>query len=138
MRELGVEVSVPPLELCTDNAAMIASAARWVEPVPFPGYLALDAYATARPRTGVSGALVLYGRPGCHLCDDARDVLLRGRRAVQPRSTSSPTTRCTPAYLERIPVVTLDGEELFELLRGRKDPASSPERTGRPRRVTER
>jgi N6-L-threonylcarbamoyladenine synthase len=44
---LGVAVKVPPPELCTDNAAMIASAARWVEPVPFPGYLALDAYATA-------------------------------------------------------------------------------------------
>ncbi len=47
---LGVEVKVPPRELCTDNAAMIASAARWVEPVPFPGYLELDAYATAPRR----------------------------------------------------------------------------------------
>jgi N6-L-threonylcarbamoyladenine synthase len=36
-----------PLELCTDNAAMIASAARFVPPVPYPQYLALDAYATA-------------------------------------------------------------------------------------------
>ncbi|MEJ7891222.1 MAG: tRNA (adenosine(37)-N6)-threonylcarbamoyltransferase complex transferase subunit TsaD [Solirubrobacteraceae bacterium] len=44
---LGIEVHVPPLELCTDNAAMIASAARWVEPVPYPAYLSLDAYATA-------------------------------------------------------------------------------------------
>jgi N6-L-threonylcarbamoyladenine synthase len=32
-----------PLELCTDNAAMIASAGRFVSPVPFPDYLALDA-----------------------------------------------------------------------------------------------
>jgi N6-L-threonylcarbamoyladenine synthase len=45
---LGVEVKVPPPELCTDNAAMIASAARWVDPLPFPAYLALDAYATGR------------------------------------------------------------------------------------------
>jgi N6-L-threonylcarbamoyladenine synthase len=45
--QLGVPLKVPPPELCTDNAAMIASAARWVEPVPFPGYLALDAYPTA-------------------------------------------------------------------------------------------
>jgi N6-L-threonylcarbamoyladenine synthase len=45
---LGVEVKVPPPELCTDNAAMIGSAARWVEPVPFPAYLTLDAYATGR------------------------------------------------------------------------------------------
>jgi N6-L-threonylcarbamoyladenine synthase len=37
----------PPLELCTDNAAMIASAARYANAVPYPGYLALDAYAQA-------------------------------------------------------------------------------------------
>jgi N6-L-threonylcarbamoyladenine synthase len=35
-----------PLALCTDNAAMIASAARYVEPLPCPRYLALDAYAS--------------------------------------------------------------------------------------------
>jgi N6-L-threonylcarbamoyladenine synthase len=35
-----------PLELCTDNAAMIASAARFEEPIPYPGYLGLDAYAS--------------------------------------------------------------------------------------------
>jgi N6-L-threonylcarbamoyladenine synthase len=35
----------PPLALCTDNAAMIASAARYAEAVPSPRYLALDAYA---------------------------------------------------------------------------------------------
>ena len=35
-----------PLELCTDNAAMIASAGRFADPVPYPGYLGLDAYAS--------------------------------------------------------------------------------------------
>ena len=45
--QLGVPVKIPPPALCTDNAAMIGSAARWVEPIPFPGYLALDAYPTA-------------------------------------------------------------------------------------------
>jgi N6-L-threonylcarbamoyladenine synthase len=45
---LGVEVKVPPAELCTDNAAMIASAARWVGALPYPDYLGLDAYATGR------------------------------------------------------------------------------------------
>jgi N6-L-threonylcarbamoyladenine synthase len=39
------EAHAAPLPLCTDNAAMIASAARYVEPVPYPDYLALDAYA---------------------------------------------------------------------------------------------
>ncbi len=36
-----------PLHLCTDNAAMIASAARYLEPLPYPSYLGLDAYASA-------------------------------------------------------------------------------------------
>jgi N6-L-threonylcarbamoyladenine synthase len=44
--ELGVELDVPPPALCTDNAAMIASAARFVAPLPFPDYLGLDVYAT--------------------------------------------------------------------------------------------
>jgi tRNA N6-adenosine threonylcarbamoyltransferase len=55
---LGVPVHVPPPALCTDNAAMIGSAARWVEPVPFPDYLALDAYATSRRGTKVPGTFV--------------------------------------------------------------------------------
>jgi tRNA N6-adenosine threonylcarbamoyltransferase len=41
------EAALAPLELCTDNAVMIASAARYATAVPFPEYLALDAYATA-------------------------------------------------------------------------------------------
>jgi N6-L-threonylcarbamoyladenine synthase len=45
---LGVPVHVPASELCTDNAAMIASAARWTAPQPYPEYLALDAYAARR------------------------------------------------------------------------------------------
>jgi N6-L-threonylcarbamoyladenine synthase len=36
-----------PLELCTDNAAMIASAARYGEVIQYPDYLGLDAYASA-------------------------------------------------------------------------------------------
>jgi N6-L-threonylcarbamoyladenine synthase len=44
---LGVPVHVPPPELCTDNAAMIASAARYSAAVAFPDYLDVDAYATA-------------------------------------------------------------------------------------------
>jgi N6-L-threonylcarbamoyladenine synthase len=40
------EARFAPLELCTDNAAMIASAARFVEELPYPRYLALDAYAS--------------------------------------------------------------------------------------------
>jgi N6-L-threonylcarbamoyladenine synthase len=48
----GLRAALPdarfaPLEYCTDNAAMIASAARYVDPVPYPAYLELDAYASA-------------------------------------------------------------------------------------------
>jgi glutaredoxin len=62
--------------------------------------------------------VTLYGRPGCHLCDDARAALERVRAThpfsleeVDIESDDSLFTR----YLERIPVVALDGEELFEL-----------------------
>jgi N6-L-threonylcarbamoyladenine synthase len=41
------EARAAALALCTDNAAMIASAARYLEPLPYPRYLGLDAYATA-------------------------------------------------------------------------------------------
>jgi N6-L-threonylcarbamoyladenine synthase len=40
------DAAAAPLALCTDNAAMIASAARWTEAVEYPRYLALDAYAS--------------------------------------------------------------------------------------------
>jgi N6-L-threonylcarbamoyladenine synthase len=48
--ELPAEVHVPARSLCTDNAAMIASAARFGPRLPYPDYLALDAYATGERR----------------------------------------------------------------------------------------
>jgi glutaredoxin len=69
--------------------------------------------------------VVLYGRQGCCLCDDAREILERvlGRRGQQGGlgpftlqevdiDTDEALLR---AYLERIPVVTIDGDEVFEL-----------------------
>ncbi len=41
------EAALAPLHLCTDNAAMIASAVRFAEAVAYPRYLGLDAYASA-------------------------------------------------------------------------------------------
>jgi len=41
------DAALAPLPLCTDNAAMIASAGRYTDPVPYPDYLSLDARATA-------------------------------------------------------------------------------------------
>ena len=46
LRSALPDAAFAPLELCTDNAAMIASCARFVEAVPYPRYLALDAYAS--------------------------------------------------------------------------------------------
>jgi tRNA N6-adenosine threonylcarbamoyltransferase len=46
LREALPGAALAPLPLCTDNAAMIASAARFSDPVPYPGYLGLDAYAS--------------------------------------------------------------------------------------------
>ncbi len=62
--------------------------------------------------------VVLYGRPGCHLCDDARVVLERVRAELPFALTERDVEQddaLLRAYLERIPVVALDGEELFEL-----------------------
>jgi N6-L-threonylcarbamoyladenine synthase len=50
--ELGVSLWVPEMALCTDNAAMIAGAARFQRALPYPDYLALDASARdPRPET---------------------------------------------------------------------------------------
>jgi N6-L-threonylcarbamoyladenine synthase len=50
LARIGVALDVPPRELCTDNAAMIASAARYVTAIPYPDYLAVDVYASGEPR----------------------------------------------------------------------------------------
>jgi glutaredoxin len=61
--------------------------------------------------------VTLYTRPGCHLCDDARAALLDAQRQTPFRleevdiETDDALHR---AYLERIPVVHLDGEHLFD------------------------
>jgi N6-L-threonylcarbamoyladenine synthase len=46
LQELDTTLHVPARVLCTDNAAMIASAARFGEALPYPRYLGLDAYPT--------------------------------------------------------------------------------------------
>ncbi|HEX3292477.1 MAG TPA: tRNA (adenosine(37)-N6)-threonylcarbamoyltransferase complex transferase subunit TsaD [Solirubrobacterales bacterium] len=46
--ELSIRLKLVPTSLCTDNAAMIASAARFTEPIPYPEYLDFDAFATER------------------------------------------------------------------------------------------
>ncbi|HMB55331.1 MAG TPA: tRNA (adenosine(37)-N6)-threonylcarbamoyltransferase complex transferase subunit TsaD, partial [Thermoanaerobaculia bacterium] len=45
----GLRLKLVPLELCTDNAAMIGSAARFAPPLRYPEYLSYDAFASTRP-----------------------------------------------------------------------------------------
>jgi glutaredoxin len=62
--------------------------------------------------------VVLFGREGCCLCDDAREVLERVRRRrpfVLEERDIDRDDALLRAYLERIPVVTIDGVEAFEL-----------------------
>jgi N6-L-threonylcarbamoyladenine synthase len=42
----GVRLKLVPIELCTDNAAMIGSAARFATPIAYPDYLGFDAFAS--------------------------------------------------------------------------------------------
>jgi glutaredoxin len=61
--------------------------------------------------------VTLYGKPGCHLCDDARAVVrqaLAGRDAELDEVDVTLDPVLERRYAERIPVVALDGEELFE------------------------
>jgi glutaredoxin len=65
----------------------------------------------------VSATVTLYGRDGCHLCDDARAALERVRAQAPFTLVEVDITDDDDLhrrYLERIPVVCLDGEELFE------------------------
>ena len=62
--------------------------------------------------------VVLYGRAGCCLCDEALEVLERVRERIpftlQERDIEA-DEKLLSAYLERIPVVTIDGREAFSL-----------------------
>jgi glutaredoxin len=66
----------------------------------------------------VSHRVVLYGRPGCHLCDEARAVLVRLRADTAAFELEEVDIErddeLHARYLERIPVVSLDGDELFD------------------------
>ena len=66
----------------------------------------------------MSPDVVLYGREGCCLCDDARALLMKVR-AERPFNFAERDIdrddRLLRRYLERIPVITIDGAEAFEL-----------------------
>jgi glutaredoxin len=82
---------------------------------------------------GVS-VVTLYGRPGCHLCDDALAVLERVR-ADQPFVLETVDIEdddaLLRAYLERIPVVTVDGEAVYDYYVDEQDLRARLARVGR-------
>jgi len=57
--------------------------------------------------------ITLYGRPGCHLCDDARAILDRVGEPYDEVNIEDDDD-LHRRYLERIPVVAVDGDELFD------------------------
>ena len=63
--------------------------------------------------------VTLYGKAGCHLCDEAREVVeaVRAERGFELEEidiTRDPELEAR--YRERIPVVAIDGEEALELV----------------------
>jgi glutaredoxin len=62
----------------------------------------------------------MYSRPGCHLCDEARAVLLRIGAPFDEIDIDS-DDELFKRYLERIPVIALDGEELYDFFVDEQD-----------------
>jgi glutaredoxin len=75
--------------------------------------------------------VTLYGKPGCHLCDEARAVV-QSVRLEREFELAEVDVSLDPGlnrrYGERIPVVAVDGDELFEY---EVDPADLRERLDR-------
>jgi glutaredoxin len=78
--------------------------------------------------------VTLYGRPGCHLCDEARAVLerVRARSPFDLRTVNiEDDDALFRAYLERIPVVAVDGEEVYDYRVDERDLRARLARVGR-------
>jgi glutathione S-transferase len=63
--------------------------------------------------------VTLYARPGCHLCDEAREAILALRAELAPFELREVDIESDEAlhsrYLERIPVIEVDGRVVSEL-----------------------
>ena len=116
--ELGATVHVPARALCTDNAAMIASAARYCERLRLPASTSRSTPTRPAERAASERRVtrLLQARlPSLRGGDGAAARLqARARLRAAASSTSPPTRRSHRAYFERIPVIELDGEELCE------------------------
>ena len=68
--------------------------------------------------------VLLYSRPGCGLCDEARETILSVRERVPFAFREVDVSGSDPlelAYGIRIPVVLVDGEELAEIRVGERE-----------------
>lgn len=68
--------------------------------------------------TAAPKIITVYSRPGCHLCEQALDELLpiaRAHGAAIDEVDIEQNDALLRAYLERIPVVVIDDEEVCEL-----------------------
>ena len=62
-------------------------------------------------------SVTLYGKPGCHLCEDAREVLLSVRLEREFELAEVDITLdpgLNHEYGERVPVVAVDGVDAFD------------------------
>ena len=86
--------------------------------------------------------VVLYTRPGCHLCDEAREAILSVRDSIggfELREVDiDADDELHRRFLERIPVVEVDGEIVGELdtAPAAVQSALAERRTGTVRSVT--
>ena len=124
--ERGVRLKLVPLKLCTDNAAMIGSAARFAPRIAYPDYLGYDAFATPRPSRRMTD-VVVYSRPGCHLCEEAIAEIValheEGYRFGLHEIDIESDELLLRRHLERIPVVEVDGVGRLGARFGRSRPA---------------
>jgi glutaredoxin len=63
--------------------------------------------------------VVLYGREGCCLCDEAREMLSRARAHHEFELVEldiESDEQLLRSYLERIPVIAIDGTDVLELV----------------------
>jgi hypothetical protein len=67
----------------------------------------------------VTAVVTLYTRAGCHLCEEAREVIMGLRDELSPFELREvdieQDDELLASYLERIPVVAVDGEVVCEL-----------------------
>ena len=109
--EHGVRLKLVGLELCTDNAAMIASAARFTDPIPYPR---LPRLRCLRYRPS-SSTRVLTATSATRRVASSRRCGREGTPFVLVEVDIDSDDDLLRRHLERIPVVELDGEEVSAL-----------------------